>query len=1696
MRLELLNRPVFRSILRRVGAVLATLLVITWLTMFGLILAERGRAGLPARPPEAAIEALGRTAAYVVNHPATYYWHKLDVSAPDLVMTLFGHSAGLLLAALGIAAVVGVPLGMGTALSRRPVVAPLALLLSILGISTPSFLLAMLFWVINIQVARQMGMDSAPLPVTGFGWDAHLVLPALVLAARPLAQVVQVTYETMSGVLREDYFRTAQSKGLPQRMVLGRHALRNVLIPILTTLGTSLRFSLASLPVVEYFFVWPGVGLTLLQAIESGTSQLVTDLIVSLGFLFLLINLSLEMVYQIVDPRLRGNGQAQEQLEERQTWREQLTHLKDALVEWWGDVLVALRLRRQPSQLVPLPAQIVNNGLAASDALPAPSSSRRYILRNTLGNPTLVIGTVLLLAFFGVAFFGEQLTRANPGETHGTMMVEGQLKAAPFLPSSVFPWGSDMIGRDIQALVLAGAKQTLALALAGMAARVLLGTVLGLLAGWWRGSWLDKLVTGAVGVWAAFPVTLFAMILILALGIQQGRSVFIVALCVVGWGETAQFVRGQVISLKPQPYIEAARAAGARSGRILSWHILPQLLPSLLVVAVLEMGGILMLLAELGFLNIFLGGGFKVELTSEKVFHYSDVPEWGALLANIRNWWRSYPWMAWYPGLAFFATILGFNLWGDGLRRLLEATRINVSRLLNRYTVVAASVLVIGLVWVLRSTAPIEAYQFQARQFDARRAMEDIRVLSSSQLQGDVSPVRLPQSDSESQALPSGQFDGREPGTPGTRLAAEYIARRMQEVGLSPAGDAQTYIQTFVCSRNHLVEVPRLEMVSGQGGITQSLTYRQDFAEYVHLLPTFGDSQGMIIGMALGPDPETSGADIYSLNNLGLGDKIVIMREPDMLRVNIPAMAGALFVGDDPIQLLGKKYLLGGDETVALRRNNYKSRPVMYVTPEAADRLLATAGSSLAELDSMAKGLQPGRVALTGTGTTVRIRVAAKEPEDPPDSCYNVIGFIPGAGSEMAGGRGKGLDARVIVVSAYYDGLGVGPDGTFYPGANDNASGVAAMLEMARVLKQSTAQPNKTIVFVAWSGGERRESLSLANVMNAKAGFGLLRVETVIELSGVGAGDGQGIALGQGSSFQLVQTVQEAAGRLGVATTTRGRGPHFGLYTKPAFGGRSALTAYMSWDGSDRTAHTPDDTFDKIEPDKLRQVGQTALLVVSVLSQGKELQETVKPLTTAADYVQGARMFDEQQAIQHIEYLAGDELAGRGTGTPGAKAAADYVAAHFAEYGLQPAGLDSTYFQSFTLPLTGIVELPVLTVTPLSGQKLDRTYAYRNDYLARTRGYMGGGEAEGQVVWLYKCRSQDLADQNLANKVVLCHSPGNLKAMDEMVTLARKQQVGGLLMLVRDKDTAEFRRGSIGLEPATIPAYYITDAVAQDLVMGSGYTLDELSQRSVATPLSVTVHMAVTIQERLMDAYNVLGILPGSDPQHRDEIVIIGAHLDHMGRDPDGGVYHGANDNASGVAAMLEIARLWHTQGFRPARSVLFAAWDGEEYGLKGSSYYVQNPVYPLTSTVAALILDMTGEGEKLYINGDGAAAAQLQASARVYSVTTTLDPIVAGSDHVPFYQVGIPAAIASPYLDSDLTYHTTDDTIQTIQPGALRMAGVLAAHTLAAWSGGGPTLPVPAARRYLWDWIVPTPMCIESRPPGSMTCDHGRWSR
>jgi hypothetical protein len=552
------------------------------------------------------------------------------------------------------------------------------------------------------------------------------------------------------------------------------------------------------------------------------------------------------------------------------------------------------------------------------------------------------------------------------------------------------------------------------------------------------------------------------------------------------------------------------------------------------------------------------------------VVTYSDVPEWAAMIANIRAWWRSYPWMVTYPGIAFFVSILAFNLTGDGLRRFLDDSHINLSRLLNKYTLFAGVGLVIALNVLLQGSSPLAVYRPEARAFNVENVQNDIRALSSVEMQG------------------------RESGTPGAQKSAEYIAQRMKEVGLLPAGEHGTYFQNLVNPRLHLTEVPTLEVLNANGDVETSLQYRKEFAE-VAVEGSYGEVEGQIVGVAFGQRiGEATATDPYSMASSDALGRIVIVRSADLGKVSRGAVDGILLI-EDETYLVERKDVYPIQPAV---RVIDRGLPIMVITPEVAERLLTSAGSSLAELDRMAASAAPGELLITGSGTKLRMSLRPEIVEDLTSETYtNVVGVYPGEGV-MAG-----MDSQVIIISAYYDGLGTGPDGTVYPGANDNASGVAAMLEIARILKASVYRPDKTVLFVAWAGGERAERFSVKSITNARPGGSSLTVTEVIELSGVGYGTGDSVALSEESSFRLVRLFQSAADKLGVSTSTRGRNPHYGHPISFQFGERTALTLSLSWDGSDHLAHTVADTPEIIDPDKLYDTGSTTTLVLFVLAR-------------------------------------------------------------------------------------------------------------------------------------------------------------------------------------------------------------------------------------------------------------------------------------------------------------------------------------------------------------------------------------------------------------------------------------------------------------------------------------------------------------
>ncbi len=226
------------------------------------------------------------------------------VPAKDLLKKAYINSFGLLAITMAFSIFVGFGGGIVAAVSKKNWIASLLIGVTIFGIAMPSFFAGILFQQGSLFLTKSLGHRVFSL--MGVGWDyRHLTLPVLVLSARPIAYLIRAMNNSLRDIMGEDYIRTAYAKGLSQKRTIFIHALKNIFVPLFTAIGVSLRFSLSSLPIVEYFFAWQGVGYEMLKAIKDDKGYYVALLGLTIGLSILVINLFLDLLYRIVDPRMR-----------------------------------------------------------------------------------------------------------------------------------------------------------------------------------------------------------------------------------------------------------------------------------------------------------------------------------------------------------------------------------------------------------------------------------------------------------------------------------------------------------------------------------------------------------------------------------------------------------------------------------------------------------------------------------------------------------------------------------------------------------------------------------------------------------------------------------------------------------------------------------------------------------------------------------------------------------------------------------------------------------------------------------------------------------------------------------------------------------------------------------------------------------------------------------------------------------------------------------------------------------------------------------------------------------------------------------------------------------------------------------------------------------------------------------------------
>jgi peptide/nickel transport system permease protein len=264
------------------------------------------------------------------------------------------------------------------------------------------------------------------------------------------------------------------------------------------------------------------------------------------------------------------------------------------------------------------------------------------LLRNRAG----VVGGIIILLFLLTGLAAPLITTHDPDEIDLARSLEGPTRGSPM--------GRDELGRDLFSRVIYGARLSLVIGVIAVGIGVALGVPIGALSGY-VGGWADLLVQRLIDVMLAFPGILLAIVLVAILGV--GLPQVMVAVGIVSIPTYARLVRGQVLALRTQEFVEAARALGAGVARIVLRHILPNTLAVIIVQSTLQVAGAILSAAALG----FLGLGAQ-----------PPASEWGAMLSSARQYLRLAPHTVVFPGLAIMATVLGFNLLGDAIRDALD----------------------------------------------------------------------------------------------------------------------------------------------------------------------------------------------------------------------------------------------------------------------------------------------------------------------------------------------------------------------------------------------------------------------------------------------------------------------------------------------------------------------------------------------------------------------------------------------------------------------------------------------------------------------------------------------------------------------------------------------------------------------------------------------------------------------------------------------------------------------------------------------------------------------------------------------------------------------------------------------------------------------------------------------------------------
>ncbi|MGQ9676836.1 MAG: ABC transporter permease [Chloroflexota bacterium] len=299
-------------IVRRVLWLIPVLLVVSAITFTLMHMAPGGPWAREKRLPASAVAALNR--AYNLDKPVweqygIYIWNAshgdlgpsmkyIGRNVTDILAQGFPVTAHLGFMALGVALILGLPLGVAAAIRQNSMIDYASMFFAIIGVCTPSFILGILLMVLLASTLHVV-------PTAGWVTPQHWILPTLTLAAYPAAQIARYTRASMLEVIRQDYVRTARAKGLAEQVVITAHMIKNALIPVVTVLGPITAFLVTGSFIIEYLFAVPGIGRLYVQAIGQRDYSMIMGTTLVYALAVAVMNLIVDVLYVFIDPRIR-----------------------------------------------------------------------------------------------------------------------------------------------------------------------------------------------------------------------------------------------------------------------------------------------------------------------------------------------------------------------------------------------------------------------------------------------------------------------------------------------------------------------------------------------------------------------------------------------------------------------------------------------------------------------------------------------------------------------------------------------------------------------------------------------------------------------------------------------------------------------------------------------------------------------------------------------------------------------------------------------------------------------------------------------------------------------------------------------------------------------------------------------------------------------------------------------------------------------------------------------------------------------------------------------------------------------------------------------------------------------------------------------------------------------------------------------